>query len=50
MLKRSFVIVKDQNVFSGIDQLLHHQILAPSAKVNLFLLGNLFLKYVIAEK
>ena len=50
MVKRCFVIVEDKDILSSIDQLLHHQILAPSAKVDLFFLCHLFLKDVIAEK
>jgi hypothetical protein len=48
MMKRCFVIVEDENVFSSINQLLHDEILASPAKIYLFLFRQLFLEYVVA--
>jgi hypothetical protein len=50
MMKRCFVIVEDEYVFSSIDQLLHDEILASPAKIYLFLFRQLFLEYVVAGK
>ena len=47
-LERWLVVVEDEHVLTGVDQLLHDQILAASAKVDLFLFGQVFVVNVIA--
>jgi hypothetical protein len=44
------VVVEDEDVFAGVDQLLHDQVLAPPTKIDLFLFRQVFVKEVVAEK
>ena len=43
-MEGGLVVVEHQDVFSGVDQLLHDQVLATSAKVDPFLFGQVFVE------
>ena len=49
-MEGGLVVVEDQHVLAGVDQLLHDQVLAASAKVDPFLFGQVFVEQVVAGK
>ena len=50
VVEGGFVVVEDQDVFAGVDQLLHDQVLAASAKVDPFLFRQVFVEQIVAGK